>query len=210
MKRLHQAGLHPIRFFESYSPTTGGNNYLPANSPLDNGANLSSNLTGNYLYAAPFWLAKDFFLRHFGFILNTVSTPNTNVSWGIYADNWSDLSLDVRYPGKKLVEAYYDDIPQADFYTSACDPPMMLKGNRLYWAVFSFDTGGAQTWRCGQTTLNLLGFQFGDGTYPLVSKRGLALSRTHTQSLPDPFPSGASDQRFIPTMFIRELDQSGS
>jgi hypothetical protein len=177
---------------------------------MDNGASLSQNLTGNYIYASPFWLPRDFLLKEFGVLVNTVTTANTDISWGIYCNNFLTLSYGQRYPGNLIVEAYYNNIPSANFYSSSLSPPILLKGQRLYWAALSLNTDGVQTFRCGGTALNLLGWQSGDTTYPLVSKRAMSLSRTHTQALPNPFPSGAQDYRFAPTMFIRELNQSGS
>jgi hypothetical protein len=186
------------------------NNYSPmGGNCVDDGASLSLVPTADYIFAGSIWLPRDFLLKQYGVMVDTVTTSGRNMAYGIYRDS-KVLSDDVRYPGTKIDQNNHTNITTTGFYSKTLSTPILLKGNRLYWAVLASDATGSINVKNSAAIVNILGFQFGDTTYPLVSKRGYELLWTYSSTLQTPFPSGATDRRFVPTLYMREPNQNGS
>jgi len=207
--RLHDSRLMFNRFFTCVNIGTY-NNYFPmGGNCIDDGASLSFAPTANFIFAGPIWLPRDFLLKQYGVIVDTVGSNGRNMAYGIYNDS-KVLSDDVRYPGTKIDQNNHANITTTGFYSKTLSTPILLKGNRLYWGVLASDGTGSINVKSSAAILNVLGFQFGDATFPLVSKRGYQVSWTYNSTLVTPFPSSATDQRFIPTIYMREPNQNGS
>lgn len=186
------------------------NNYFPNGGLcVDGGGATSIVPTGDNIYGGPIWLPRDFLLKQYGVIVDVVTTGGRNIAYGIYKDS-RVLSEDCRYPGAKIDGGSNANITVTGFYSKTLGTPILLKGNRLYWAVFASDTTGSINLKVLTSVLNILGWQFGDSTYPAVAKKGFTMSWTFNSTLPDPFGSGGLDERFIPILYMREPNQNGT
>ncbi len=211
MKPRFDQGLpHYLSFFQTINLNSQNNYSLGASI----GRPVSSTAIGTgTIYATPVFFGRAFRLKQYGIMITTVGTSGRNLAIGLYNDTLEMYSATpyangFNYPGKKLDQATFTSISTTGFKSKTFDPPLYLKGNRLYWAVIHSDTTGALNASYLENTIQLMGFQ-PDSALAYTFK-GFSKALTYTGTLPDPFTDAADDLRYPFAFFFRELNQSGS
>ncbi len=206
MGRMHESSFDPRRFASCLQLSQ--NNYIPMGCIVDCGTVTGIDLTGNRIYATPFFLPVPMRIKQYGMYVDSVSTPGRKIAFGIYADNW-DWARDFHYPYHKIDESPEFTVNAAGFFSKTCTPPLYLPGKQLYFMVYSCDLTGIIYPVCANTTFNVNQY-ISDATYPLVMYKGWSCARTHAVPLPEPFPTSPTVERFGPVCYAREVNQNGT
>ncbi len=210
--RLQQGELCLESLFHTYDIGDGrGNNYWQngVNSGAPAGSVNSIAAANSTLYAVPLYIGRRFRLKQFGIIIYSITTGGFDVTFGIYEDTW-DTTRDFRYPGIKVVDYNITNVTTTGFKSCTLATPRILNANKLYWAAFMKNNVGAMN--LGNTG----GYRYPilhkplDWSYPALFVNSMYVATTFGASLPDPYPSGATEDRLGFSMWIREPNQNGT
>jgi hypothetical protein len=165
----------------------------------------------DYLFAVPHYFGRDYLLKEYGFIVATFSTGGQNIAVGIYADYGKYSQTQPQgfdFPGDLIDSFEQQNIQAVGFYKKTLDPPLLLKGNRIYWGVFTHSLTGSCTYvGNGHPNVNF-------GAYysaSIVCPVGIWAPRTYVYPLPTTFPASSADgKNQNGTIFFREVDDTGA
>jgi hypothetical protein len=212
-QRLQQGELPLETWFMTYDIGDGkGNNYWQ-NGYNDTGPAGSMNswaMSNSVLYAVPLWAgARPFLLKQYGIGIYSIGTGGFALTIGIYEDTW-DPAIGFRYPGKKVHDFQLTNVTATGFKSYTFSTPLKLAPNKFFWGAVMKDNVGSCNiaWR-GLWRYGILGRSV-DWSWPTTPIDKMYVSTTYGASLPDPYPSSATEDRIGFSMWMREPNQSGT
>ena len=199
--RINTGVSSPMRFFQSLN-LGGENNYFGATAYMYQGYELAM-ATGT-LYFSPVFFGRKFLLKQYGIVISNFTSAGP-IHIGLYEDAGDGSRLP-----KKLIEANENvTVSGTGFISKTLSSPKMLQRGKLYWSCVEMGSGVFKA-RCGWWGIGpFCHGQFWD--YP-ASKvcHGLYGTRSWQTTMEDPYAEGLGDSQYVPLVFMREVNQSGT
>lgn len=168
----------------------------------------------DYLYATPHYFGRDYLVKEYGFVVGTLSIGGQNIALGIYADynKWKGTTPEsFIFPGDLIDSFERQNVTATGFYKKTLSAPILLKGNRVYWAVFTHNATGSMTYVASPCVIQMLGVYRNASSPATRNPISVRVTRTYSYPLPATFPTTSH----IPhnqgiALFCREVDNTGS